>query len=302
MSFSEDAATQLILASIAVKREDITRAKEAINESSGVNTVGMAQAWLEKQGFREIREVDLQSENCEEILLRLARDYSLRMAFFQAAWELVAAGIRVPEGSAAWPPSLTYRNSGFRGGSETVRKPPLTLPVPEKIWRLPLTSEVPGDSDLFLSGVDRTTLHSGIVEAIEQSLLCFRRGLFMPATAMLGAAIEAAWTECGTAAAKAIPDALLEQTLARQVSFGGLVTQVHKSLIHANAKPLLRAAGREAYQVRDAEVWTTVLRERRNALHWGKAKSFIADHSETATLLLATPQHLSTLEAIRLAC
>src|SRR5262249_19740495 len=46
----------------------------------------------------------------------------------------------------------------------------------------------------------------------------------------------------------------------------------------------------------------TTLRDRRNALHWGKAKSFIADHSETATLLMAAPLHLGTLETIRAAC
>ena len=44
------------------------------------------------------------------------------------------------------------------------------------------------------------------------------------------------------------------------------------------------------------------LRERRNALHWGKAKSYIADHAETGTLLMPATQHLKTLEAIRASC
>ena len=41
---------------------------------------------------------------------------------------------------------------------------------------------------------------------------------------------------------------------------------------------------------------------RRNAQHWGKTKSFIADHAETGTLLMGAPQHLKTLETIRASC
>jgi hypothetical protein len=73
-------------------------------------------------------------------------------------------------------------------------------------------------------------------------------------------------------------------------------------LEHKNAKPLLAKAGLSVHQVNDAEIWTTALRDRRNALHWGKAKSFVADHAETGTLLMAAPQHLGTLEAIRAVC
>jgi hypothetical protein len=65
---------------------------------------------------------------------------------------------------------------------------------------------------------------------------------------------------------------------------------------------LLKSADQTFARVADAEVWTTVLRDRRNALHWGKAKSFVADHSETATLLMAAPIHIGTLEAIRARC
>ena len=68
------------------------------------------------------------------------------------------------------------------------------------------------------------------------------------------------------------------------------------------AKPLLKSAGQTISKVIDAGVWTTVHRDLRNALHWGKAKSFIADHSDTAVLLMAATIHLSTREAIRLAC
>lgn len=125
----------------------------------------------------------------------------------------------------------------------------------------------------------------------------------MPATAMLAASVEATWTECGVAVAKNLGDSKLE-ILAKDsfAGIGKIVSEVRKALDHKNASALLTKAGRNKHQVGDAEVWTTVLRDRRNALHWGKAKSFVADHSDTGTLLMAAPLHIGTLEAIRAAC
>jgi hypothetical protein len=82
---------------------------------------------------------------------------------------------------------------------------------------------------------------------------------------------------------------------------GGKIVEIRK-VLEQNGKQLLKDAGQGIAQVDEAQVWTTVLRDRRNALHWGKAKSFIADHTNTANLLMAAPIHLGTLEVIRAAC
>jgi hypothetical protein len=56
------------------------------------------------------------------------------------------------------------------------------------------------------------------------------------------------------------------------------------------------------HRTHTAEDWAAVLRDRRNALHWGKNKSLTAEHADTGTLMMAAPMHMKTLEAIRLAC
>ncbi len=157
---------------------------------------------------------------------------------------------------------------------------------------------MPADPDIFLEGIECKALHAGIKVAIDQSLGCFRRGLYMPATAMLAAATEAAWTECGDAVATSLVDAKLQKTLADEFGIGKKVSEIRKCLEGGHAKPILKKAGQTISKVADAEIWTTALRDRRNALHWGKAKSFVAEHSDTANLLLAAPLHLGTLEAI----
>lgn len=197
-------------------------------------------------------------------------------------------------GSRAWGTTLLANEVG--SSSET------SVPQPLRFAKLPLPNDVTTDPDVFLKGVDCATLHSGISEAIQQSLDCFRRGLYMPATAMLAAGAEAAWTECGVAVATALSNTKLEGVNDPYASISKKVSETRKALEHGDAKTLLKTAGRTSADVDEAHVWTTVLRDRRNALHWGKAKSFVADHSETASLLMGAPLHLATLEAIRASC
>jgi hypothetical protein len=85
-------------------------------------------------------------------------------------------------------------------------------------------------------------------------------------------------------------------------SISKIVTETRKALEQPAAKLLVKDARQHISKVIEAEVWTNALRDRRNSLHWGKAKSFVNDHSETGTLLMAAPRHLGTLEAIRAVC
>jgi hypothetical protein len=301
IGMSIEQAGKHVTDAVLTTREDIARAKDWIMKSTGTNTSGMVEDWLRQQGITDVREVNVEAENCRDILSEVAKAYSIRFAFYQATWELIASGILVSAGSTGtWEAPLGYRTPHGAGGIP-VRH--ITCPFPDRLHRLPFASVQPADVDIFLKGIDCNALHYGIHEAICQSLACFRRGLYMPATVMLAAATEATWTECGTAVARKQSDAKLAATLADPYTgFGKIVSEVRKVLEHKNAKPLLANAGLSIHQVNDAEIWTTTLRDRRNALHWGKAKSFVADHAETGTLLMAAPQHLGMLEKIRAAC
>lgn len=238
------------------------------------------------------------SPDFDDNIAKIARGYSIRLALYQAVWELISSGDVVPLAVAKeWVPEVGYQIHNMRSGMriETVK----TYFVPE-IFRLPRVEGVPTDTDIFLSGINCATLDPGIREAIDQSLVCFRRGLYMPATAMLAAGVEGAWTECGLAVAKKLTNTKLEALVTEQLTgIGKIVLETRKALEDGAAKPLLKAAGQPLGTVLEAEAWTTLLRDRRNALHWGKQKSFVADHSGTASLLMSAPLHLGTLEAIR---
>jgi hypothetical protein len=260
----------------------------------------MAEQWLREQGISVPRTVDTESDNCQEALAAIGTAYSLCLAFYQAIWELIAAGELFPAASPAhWKPSLEYKTSHGGGGIPHT----IGCTYPEKVERPSFVRSASTDPDIFLRGIDCTTLHAGIVEAVEQSLSCFRRGLYMPAMAMLAAAAEATWTECGEKIAAHLTDPKLDAIMKDPyASISKKVTETRKTFEKPSGKALLKAANRTIADVNNAELWTTALRERRNALHWGKVKSFIVDHSDAGTLLMAAPQHIGALEAIRASC
>jgi hypothetical protein len=294
-------ASDRLVAAVLVTREDIARAKAYVLQAKESGTDALAELWLQEQGEKIPKEIDIDSSAAPEVLRLIARTCSLRLAMYQAVGELVAAGELIPAGQPeTWQPHLTWRTQHGGGGLTLDR---INCAFPAKIHQPPLASQPPTDPDIFLQGLDSKSLHPGIRAAIEQALGCFRRGLYLPATAMLAAAAEATWLECGFAIATKLSDAKLQVLLNDQyISISRKVTEIQKVLAQTNGGTLLKAAGESTAKIVDAVLWTTTLRDRRNALHWGKARSFIAEHSDTASLLLAAPLHLGTLESIRKVC
>ncbi len=298
MSLQE--AADRIVKAVCVTREVISRAKGFVLETAESETDTLAQLWLKAQDALASRELHLDSAAVDDEIALFAKSCSLRMALYQAVWELVTSAELLLAGETLmWTAQATGRTSHGAGGLPLDR---LECPYPKSVRRAPLPNQPPQDVDVFLKDLD-VGLHPGVREAIKQSLACFHRGLYLPSLAMLGAGVEAAWIECGFAVAAKLADTKLQSNLADQfISLSKKVTETRKSLDTAQAKALLKTAGVTKSRLDDAEIWTTVLRERRNALHWGKAKSFVADHGDAAGLLLGVPMHLGTLEAIRNAC
>jgi len=295
-----DEAIRLLGETVNVTREDIARAKAWLVQTKRGTMRQLVDEWLTpQQAVVPVNaSVDLNADDSAEQISKYARAFSLRLVFHQAQWELIAAGELFPcDSFDDWQASLSYRHQNHSGGLDIKG---IGCPFPKAVISPPLATKPPTDPDIFLRGVDCTSLHDGILKAIEQALLCFRRGLYMPATVMMAAAAEATWTECGIAVAKQLSRTKLGATVNDPyASISKKIVEIQKALQSPDGKALLKKAGRSPADVDNAEIWTTNLRERRNALHWGKAKSFVADHSETASLIMGAPLHIGTLEAIR---
>jgi hypothetical protein len=304
-------AFKRIVAGVRGRAEDVARAKDYILSAQDwqtkrmLNTETLSDHWLSDQVGPLTQEIVVDAASAPDECDRYARAYSLRLAFFQAVWDLLNAGVLLPAGSVVgWTPRLDARHAH---GGEGLSLEGISSWFPNQIARPPLRADDPqADLDLFLKGAPSLKLSPGIVEGIRQTLVCFQRGLYLPALVMLGAATEATWIECATALAAKLNDKDLLDATTKQFPIGRTVPLVRKALEQTGGAQLLTVAGvrlgQKLARLTDAEVWTTTLRERRNAVHWGKTTSFIAQHSDAGTLILAAPQHLETIERIRGAC
>jgi hypothetical protein len=295
----EDEANRHLEKAVSVTREDIARAKSYVMRSSEVDTDNLAEQWLSEQSLRTKQKVDGDSPHLADDLTNLARAISVRLALYYAVSELVAVGELFAAGPPGnWQPLMDYSFRHQHGGLS----PNIHATFPSKIQRPQPVSTLPSDPDVFLQGANCKNLHSGILAGIEQALDCFRRGMYMPATVMLAASVEGTWTECGIAVASKLGKNKLHDVVTNPFEgIGKKVQEIRKALEQPQGKALLKAAEQPMSKVIDAETWTTVLRDRRNALHWTKSRNFITDHSGTGTLLMGAPLHIDTLEAIRLA-
>ena len=83
----------IVLAAVTVNREDIARAKQWVLSKQGSNVQGMANEWLEEQHMSTPTSLNAESDTYEESLNRAGESCGLRLAFYQALWELIFAGI-----------------------------------------------------------------------------------------------------------------------------------------------------------------------------------------------------------------
>jgi hypothetical protein len=230
-------ATEKIVATVKVSREDITRAKAFILESSESDVDVLADQWLQAQNYTAPKDIYLESGEVVETINLIARSYSLRMALYQAVWELCNAGdVFVADSPSLWKGGVTWRTSRGAGGMGLDQ---INCSYPAKIQKPPLSGEFALDMDIFLKGLVCTNLHDGIREAVDQSLRCFRRGLYLPAIAMLTAGAEATWHECGTAVATKLANQKLQTIISDQyASLSKKVAELRKILQGPAGKPL----------------------------------------------------------------
>lgn len=232
-------ATKKLMAAVAVTRENIARAKTYVLASGAGKTDELADRWLQEQNLGIPHSIDGDVPNLADVLTGVARAISVRLALYQAVWELIAAAELIPSDSTGgWQPAMNYTFQGYGTGL----RPNLAGSYPSRIERPPLVSEPATDPDVFLQGVNCKRLHSGILEAIEQALGCFRRGLYMPATAMLAAAVAATWTECGLAVAKKLRNSKLDGVVSDPLSsVSKIVLETRKILEQPDGKVLLKS-------------------------------------------------------------
>lgn len=195
---------------VNVTRADIVAAKGNLLErmTDQLEIEAEAKRWATIAAGEWPKQFELTEDVDDASVARLARHIVAHLASIGAALELVATGQAFPVGNAyrSWSFTLTVNERGHGGG---VSWPDFVASFPERIGP-PRWYDAPSDlfdADLYLRRLP-TSLHPAVASALRSALACFRQELHLPCAAMLGAAMEGAWLEAGTALSKRFASSL----------------------------------------------------------------------------------------------
>lgn len=162
------------------------------------------------------------------------------------------------------------------------------------------------DPDIYISELNISNAHSEVIDALKDTIDCFKKELYSPSLTMLGKVAEGAWIEVGISLASMAIRAEIDkeknekfiEELQGLESFAKKVEKI-VTLYSSHHKDwfseLRRNSGIQIVQLQEIKVWTDVVRESRNAIHFGAVTTTENTFEKTAIILLAASKHLQTL-------
>lgn len=303
-----DGAAQAIRERVVVTRADIAAAKSQLM-SLGHERIDVGAAMDEwasavAPDAQKPLVVEPGSDPTQDGIAQIARSISARLAVCAAAIELVNHGVAVQAGTLAsaetgWSYKWGGQGGGFRWDDLKAFYPEALL---RPAWR-ECASEI-FDADLYISRLRPGTLHRDVERALRVSLECFRRDLYLPCAAMLGAASEGSWMEMGKAltkyAAKESSATKLNATLDDpNASTRFKIAKICELYDKPTCAALYLGCGIKNTRLREVQRWSDQVREARNVLHWGSTPTIPDNYEKTAILLMSAVAELAALHSVR---
>ena len=166
------------------------------------------------------------------------------------------------------------------------------------------------NGDLFLAELGIPNLGAEVSTALTDAVKCFRSDLYLPSLAMLGMALEGSWIELGTSlldyaeAASMISEkkssAVREKVLSRYVSVPAKIDEVAKLYERADVfEEVIRSSNYKAQALQEIVTWSNVVRDSRNAIHYGTNAAVENNYEKVAMLLLGCKQYLRIIFRIK---
>ncbi len=316
---NEQEIRQEISFRLSVTRQDIALAKSFILNHFTTEANKLLQRFLEHVQAHPLDKFVLhESVPHEPQVKQVASFLSWRLAFAEALWALIGEAIVLParndlieiEAHQAW--TTVVRNSG--GYSAGWQFEEYRIAFPQTIRLAPsLQGKAPSplsDTDLYLSELGIPNIPPDVEDALRQAVLCFRHELYLPAVAMLGMASEGSWVELGLSLLKANP-ADSNLTSDKREKTRDLLKSPHSSILQKMEVVMDLYRKQEIYSNIAKECgynhrtlatvlnWSNVIRDSRNALHYGADPALRNTYEKVAALLLGANQNLQILYAIR---
>jgi hypothetical protein len=242
-----------------------------------------------------------------DVVARVARAISIRVAGAEAICRLIHRDQLLASGSfenlearVSWKTDAGYAAGwGF---------PEYEIPYPSTVMKAlsPGASEALCNHDLYLQAVGVPGLSKGVENCLRDAVQCYAEDLYTPCAAMLGSASEGAWLEFGHALAKYLS---LAETPAGD-ALRAMLQDPHTSIAKKVAVTLQQYGdkgkcvtlwGKSGVTPRDlapAAIWSDVVRDSRNAVHYGVDPTTTNTREKLGVLLLGAVPFFRTLYAV----
>lgn len=168
------------------------------------------------------------------------------------------------------------------------------------------TTETLTDPNLFRLAAGIEGADSEVVQAMDDAVNCFRKELYRASVVLLGKAMEGAWVEMGIALAHSAtgkPGFNSEEFIEGMADESPLARKIDRILkLYRNRDLVGDAISRFGVRPGELEgvvVWSDVLRDARNAIHFGVKPLIPNDYEKVAVLLLAAANNLSKLYHVK---
>jgi hypothetical protein len=242
-----------------------------------------------------------------------AQYISLGYAFCEAVWSLIHNGYIIgtmDQQPYSFTPEFRFEHVRHNGSSTDsvtfngIFTPRLLIIMPSK--RKKERSEfILFDPDLFVSGIGNN-LHADVQSALEDAIRCFLQELYRPAVTLLGKAVEGAWVELGLAlyeyAGSQIND--LDRQTDKLKGSTNFMDRIHTVVKLYESRQdiygvIARDSGVKTQLLKEISFWSDVVRDSRNAIHFGVNPIIPNTYEKVAVLLMSAASHLKTLYKLK---
>lgn len=309
-----DEARATLEENIRVTRQQVTIAKAFILKNFKQDTEALIADFLKEMEVTVPTQIVIpQTVDTEENLRQAAQGLSWKLAACEAIWGVITSGLIIPcDLSLSEPIGTLQWTMVVPGGgqSSSWHLEHFSVPVPRRLL-MPrsISSELDqplSDPDLFLHKLKIPNLHGEVQESLREAVLCFRQELYLACLAMLGKASEGAWINLGLTLLNAIPDdgSLKKDKVKSRIEdpFIGIGKKIIETLKLYERKDLLehvhKTSGVTIQDLRNAVIWSDLVRESRNSIHYGVKPSMPNNYEKVAALLIGAVPHLSLLYKI----
>jgi len=156
------------------------------------------------------------------------------------------------------------------------------------------------DPDVNLLLISAENAHKDVKEALKDTIACFKNELYGPTLTMLGKAVEGAWIELGLSLLSLLqPSTEVEKDKEKLMGLDNLVWKIEKVIKLYDRQDLFaelsKASGIKPRNLIEIRMWTDIVRDSRNAIHFGAAPQVNNDFDKTSTILLSAVSHLKNI-------